>query len=494
MKHLGSFSLPHGQTLVGELTISDKQTTLVVHSGEAIPELPPKAVISGHAYSGKALTLIDCISYSAKSETAHNPGGDVHRHQQSAYVGHVVIGPRHIDPNATIITRIEFSVTDLNVVFYDYKAFGVIIPPRNLIDAVLQQRKRQEPIESGDEALIAYYSGKRIVIAIPTVIGMITVEHRAAFGSGSRKGVHIKDHLTLCVAPDSEISFHDVLECVSDLVAFLSVAAGRRQRIHRVRIFTDQGAHPIRETFAVNSSIRWNVEHTGRGMKPEWRDIPLDPINRQAEFSAVLANWVKSRHERRMARARYLDGLKKGNRYGYDRMVAAANMFDLLPKDAVPAEATIDPDLKRTRDECVVQLKKLPKSIDRNSAISSLARIGKPSLPKKVEHRVNIINGQIGAHFPDLGLFAKYAVRCRNAFVHGNADEFDLERLERFVPFLTETLEFVFATSDFVDLGWDANVWASRPYTGKHSFTRYRWIYPQIAPQLKAAIKESQSP
>lgn len=494
MKYLGNFTLPRGQTLVGELTVVDTRTTLTVHSENPIAELPPKTVIAGHAYSGKALTLIDCISYSCKSRTTHNPSGDVHRHKQSAYVGHAVIGPRHIDPCETTINRIEFSATDLNAVFHDYKAFGIVTPSRELIDAVLRQKSQPEPVESADEALVAYYSGKRTIITIPTVIGTVTVEHRVSFGGGARKGINIKDRLTLCIAPGQAIRFDEVLEYVDALAAFLSVASGRKQRVRRVRISTNQYAGPIPESFEVNSSIRWHVEDVGSGLRPHWRDLPLDPINRPVEFSAVLANWLKSRHERRVARARYLDGLKKGNSYGYDRMVAAANMFDLLPKDAVPTEVGMDPELKKTRDECIAELKRHPESIDRNSAISSLGRIGKPSLPKKVELRVEIVTKKIGAHFPELGMIAKCAVRCRNAFVHGNTEEFDLETLEQFVPFLTETLEFVFATSDFIDLGWDATIWASRPYGGQHSFTRYRWMYPQIAPRIKAAIQKSKFP
>jgi Apea-like HEPN len=216
----------------------------------------------------------------------------------------------------------------------------------------------------------------------------------------------------------------------------------------------------------------------------------LDAVERHAEFSSVLTVWLQNRSGRRVSRARYLDGLKKTNNYGYDRLVAAANMFDLLPDDAVPAAVSVDPALAKTRDECVAQFKIHQRSIDRDSAISALGRLGKPSLPKKVEHRLAIVSAKMGMYFPDLGLITKYAIRCRNAFVHGNTSEFDLDSLEKVVPFLTETLEFVFATSDFIDSGWDASAWASRPYGAGHSFTRYRLSYRDILPLFKAALRE----
>jgi len=490
MKYLGSFTLPHNETLVGEVTTAGKRTTLTVHSESATPQLPRECVIRGLAYSGKALTLIDCISYKSRTTRAGNFG--VPRHQHSAFVNHVVIGSRHLDPHAATVSRIEFFSTDLNELFYDSGAFGVVPASGRVIDTVLEEKRKHHQVESGVDALVGYYSGKSTVVAVQTVLGTISVEHNPSFGGGGAdNGVKIKDNLALCVEPNSPIRFWDVLEHLHDLATFLSVAAGRSQGVRRVRIVTNDGAGPIHNIFEVRSSFRWRVRGKGGEFKPHWKDLPLDPVKRTGEFTSVLANWLKNRNERRVARARYIDGLRKGNTYGYDRLVAAANMFDLLPKDAVPIKTDMDLELKKTRDECVAALKKHPESVDRNSAISALGRLGQLSLPKKVEHRVALVSARVGSHFPDLGLIAKYAVKCRNAFVHGNTDEFPLETLEKFVPFLTQTLEFIFATSDFIDAGWNAAAWASRPYMAKHSFTRYRWAYGQVHPRFKEAIEKS---
>ena len=494
MKYLGDFTLPHSDTFVGELSVQGRHTILAVHSEKAIPDLPPECVISGLAYSGKTLTLIDCISYRNNRKTIHGSAGDVHRHQLSAYVNHVVIGPRRLDPQAKIVSRIEFSTNDLNAVFFDPTAFGIVPAAGRVIDTVLEERRKHQEVPSGVDALAAYYSGRSIVIAIRTTIGTISVEHKPSFGGGGAgSGVRIKDHLALCIEPAAPIRFWDVLEHVHDIATFLSFAAGRCQRLRRVRIVTNEVSGPIPDTYEVRSRYRWKDRGPSSERKPYWKDLPLDPVNRAGEFTAVLANWLKNRNERRVARARYIDGLRKENDYGYDRLVAAANMFDLLPKDAVPTETGLDQNLQQARKECVLALKKLPDGPDRNSALSALGRIGKPSLPKKVEHRLAMVIAKVGPHFPDLGLVAKYAVKCRNAFVHGNTDEFDLATLEKFVPFLTETLEFIFATSDFIESGWDAAAWASRPFMAAHSFTRYRWMYRQLQPLFKAALAKSKS-
>jgi hypothetical protein len=46
------------------------------------------------------------------------------------------------------------------------------------------------------------------------------------------------------------------------------------------------------------------------------------------------------------------------------------------------------------------------------------------------------------------------AVPCRNHFVHGGDAGFDYAKEFNSFAFLTETLEFVFAISDILELGW----------------------------------------
>lgn len=258
MKYLGNFTLPHGETLVGELSTAGRHTILTVHSENVIPPLPPECVISGTTYSGTALTLIDCISYRNNTKTIHRSAGDLHRHQLSAYVNHVVTGRSHLNPHATIISRVEFSSTDLNVVFYDPAAFGIVPAAGRVIDTVLEEKRKHQEVPTGVDALAAYYSGRSIVIAIHTGIGTISVEHRPSFGGGGADtGVRIKDHLAMCVVPDTPICFWDVLDQIHDIATFLSFAAGRSQGVRRVRIITNEVAGPIPDTFEVRSRYRW---------------------------------------------------------------------------------------------------------------------------------------------------------------------------------------------------------------------------------------------
>jgi hypothetical protein len=64
-------------------------------------------------------------------------------------------------------------------------------------------------------------------------------------------------------------------------------------------------------------------------------------------------------------------------------------------------------------------------------------------------------------------------------------------KVEAFVPFLTDTLEFVFAASDFIELGWDTEIWLKNHYSWGHSFTRFRDDYVATLPELKKALTKN---
>ena len=153
----------------------------------------------------------------------------------------------------------------------------------------------------------------------------------------------------------------------------------------------------------------------------------------------------------------------------------------------MPLAAELPEDLAVTRDACVTMLRKHPPGIDRNSALSALGRLGQPSLPKKVAHRVAIVESKLGGRFLNLQFVASMAVKCRNYFVHGNSGDIEYPKVEPFIPFLTDALEFIFATSDFIDAGWDAQRWNSDMHSWGHSFARFRSEYDMALAELRRA-------
>jgi len=106
-------------------------------------------------------------------------------------------------------------------------------------------------------------------------------------------------------------------------------------------------------------------------------------------------------------------------------------------------------------------------------------------------YRFSLIKPHIDPHLPDLDFVLKLAISFRDYFVHGSPGTQNFAVLEKFVPFFTDALEFVFAASDLVDMGWDAHRWATSSYSWGHAFARFRWGYKPTLDHLKQSIVAS---
>jgi hypothetical protein len=217
--------------------------------------------------------------------------------------------------------------------------------------------------------------------------------------------------------------------------------------------------------------------------------MPLDPIRNPDSFASVLQRWLERHQGMKTARAQYVSCLEK-RVYTVARLVAAANMFDLLPNSEVPVPRGLPDDLEAIRVTALASLATSAPGTDRDSMKSALLRLGHPSLPKKVAHRWRHANGGLERCFPGLEEVLKDAIKCRNHFVHGPSKGFKYDRAEPFVHFLTDALEFAFAATDLVMSGWNPTSWIQRPYGAGHTFARFRCGYTETL----AAYREAMAP
>ena len=226
--------------------------------------------------------------------------------------------------------------------------------------------------------------------------------------------------------------------------------------------------------------------------RPSWRDIPLDGIRRADEFVRVMERWFAS-DKHATARARLHECCAHGNQFNIDRLVAAANLFDLT--DPMPP-AELPDTLVTASSECLRILRNLPQSEDRDSAIQAISRIGTPTLMKKVLSRAKVLPHCF--QLEGLDKVLRQAVLCRNYFVHGPGDtRFDYRAVEPHTTFLTETLEFVFAAAELIECGWNAPNWRLRPHTGHHWFARFVSEYKLASEELLSDLqrgKKSKKP
>lgn len=163
-------------------------------------------------------------------------------------------------------------------------------------------------------------------------------------------------------------------------------------------------------------------------------------------------------------------------------------MFDIMPESACHNSVELDSDLEKARNEARNVFRNLPVSPERNSVLSALGRIGKPSLKRKIRARAKLIMDIVGNKFPDLEIVVDQAVNCRNHYVHGSEPNIDYQEHIGIVDFFTDTLEFVFAASDLLDAGWDISAWIKRGSAQSHPFGRYRVNYALQLRELKKLL------
>lgn len=481
----GVFQLPDNQEVFGELLIKGRNTLLSLDSHSELPPLREVPHLLGTTLDRQKVTCIDCVSSSQGSAWKAN---EATHHYADVFPHFVTVGDEHIDPAFAVVRSIHFSVDDLSSLFYDFDAFGHVIDAKPVIDTVLAEQRRLRPVETGEWPQVAYFTGRLTVIEVETDIGKLSVNHRPSFNMGGPDGVFIKNRMVVSVEPGIPVVFGEAVDRIMTIARFLSVIAGRRQGIHDIELQTaashDQASRPL--------TVHWSYAPKGHGanaghLKPHPGDVPLDPIRRPEEFSTVLKNWLGREAGWRLSRVRYVSGLSKGNSYDADRLVAAANMFDILPAEATPRPTALPDDLAESQAACLAILRKHSPSQDRDSAISAIKRIGKPSLPKKIQHRAAIVEKHFGSRFAELAGVAKLALLCRNYFVHGGSDDINFSAVEPFMSFLTDTLEFVFAASDLIEAGWDAAQWSRELHGTGHTFARYRGAYDGALAELRRA-------
>ena len=141
---------------------------------------------------------------------------------------------------------------------------------------------------------------------------------------------------------------------------FLELVAGRPQSLPLLRITTGDSLPPDVLEVHWSHHPRRSEEHESSFGGPHPADLPLDPIRRSAEFANVLSRWLAADSERLAARSRFHSSFALQSYYTVDRLIGAANSFDLLPESAVPDKVALSNEIKTRRIGLAICLRRYP--------------------------------------------------------------------------------------------------------------------------------------
>lgn len=470
------------QDFFGNLKIQDENTLLTLKSQAAIPSISELNFITGTGFDHRTISCLDCIEDGFES-TFHNGGTEF---TTSIFPHYVVIGDTSLHPDETAITAIQFTTNDLPTLFNDRSAFGHILSSSEELTKILTQHheKLEKEFSPGyklnlpkmtEHPNIFYFTGVINFFECTTDIGIFTVNHSPSISVDGKTGIDCKNNITATLTFEQPVNFTTAIERVSTLARFLSIISGHTQSLTGIKI--NKAGLPDNSYLNVYGSY---ISTPSTHQLQNSHDTPLNPVIRPEEFSHVLNNWIKREPEWRTGRIRYLNGLKKGRSYDIDRLVSAANAFDILPSSATVADSLVPPDHETARNECLEILKALPQSEDRAAAIGVLKRWGRANLRSKVLHRAKIVKDHIKQIPQEIDEILILAIKNRNYFVHGSSD-FNYERYGDFLTTFTDALEFIFSASDLIECGWDPTAWLkTRPSFGHNYSFFLRTVHEDI--------------
>lgn len=205
------------------------------------------------------------------------------------------------------------------------------------------------------------------------------------------------------------------------------------------------------------------------------------------EFKDILCKWLCDFEDWSYPRWQFFGAFVDAS-YGTDKLIKCANTFDIIPDKAFGRKPELDVDVKQAKEQARALFKSLPNSPERQSILGALGRLGTHTLKYKVRSRANIIKVHSPEVLSEIFLVVDSAVDCRNYYVHGGRRKFDYESNFEIVMFFIDTLEFVYAVSELIELGWNYKNWIDKKTYG-HRFSRYVSSYPHQLRMLKALLK-----
>jgi hypothetical protein len=454
--------------------------------------------IHGMLSDGRKASLLDCVLH----------GQTQHRFDENApfestfFPNYVVVGEEFIRSNESVIRAVRYHFKNVASLLSGHKTFRSLSPGPDDVRRLLEaHHRRSEKIaekpgrpkrafapEIGEHPHLLYFSGLWEIVASDTELGRISLTNRTSHGMGTAAGIGFDNEVTVNIEFVQAKTLSAAIRALYTLHGLFELSLGQRQRYRWIELELTHRTKDVEHDLHQTARLYWSLcnERVTGDSKTSLTDILLAPDRRPEEFAKVAAGWMDSAAIMSDPRERFATAFF--GRYGINRIVGAANMFDLLPESRAPKKKEPDALLKAAVQQCRKIFTSLPDSSAKQSVLSALGRVGTASLRDKVHHRAKKVMAVVSDKFPDLYLPCNHAVLARNHYVHGSQASFDYQEHFTEFAFITDTLEFVFAASDLLDLGWDLKSWMGEGTSMTHAFGAYIFGYPENMRRLKALV------
>jgi hypothetical protein len=474
-----------GAEIFGELTVDGTDSSLHLRNDALFNEQAiSDRCILGTLHDLVKVSLFGCIS----SGAGHASRKDQRYYFAEVFPHHVISGHQHLRPTDETISAIHFVIDDSTTLFYDFDAFGKVLRPKDYIETIAQANREiiHRDVKMGPDPEIVYFAGRREIFKTDIAISTVSASHNPIASKQGSGGVSIKNTIPVAISFVTPVNFDSAFDGLLALVRYFELIVGRQQNVLDIGVVLGDGAS-YEQYLNVDYSMAPQRDVSKGERNPHPIDILLSPIDDPTIFGNVLSAYFGREPEWKTPRVRFTSKFNQRYSYDVDRLIATANIFDILPDSIFPPSPPVPNDMSEAREKAKVLFAALPRSSDRDSVLSALGRLGKLSLKRKIAARVKLISDKTAA-FPELAMVTERAVNCRNYFVHGSQQDFIYSNNYPVVWFFVDTLQFVFGVSDLIEAGWNIAAWLARGTMMSHPFGQYKIEYSANLKRLKQAL------
>ena len=480
----GTFSVPSNQQANGSLTLAGRESQLQLWSDTPL-SISPNTTITGVLDDLTKVSLIGC---NVRTQD------DVRKGVQRRFKYHVspqcvLFGSRHISDSDGVVWEISFVLEHGVALFHDANAYGTLFNNAAATEMVAKIDNPESSFEVRDRNWISYYTGKSSVFTTDTVIGRVSANHTPVLTIGNDQNHGLEKGTELSIKFDEPLSVTESLKRMARVLQFFDLILGRFQNVSTIGVHTgfDDPSHSF-ELYATAYARQQSTSEESESGSSLRSKVLIHPVNDSIEFGNVLRDWLDRDGEWRTARNRLSDDWGK-RLYDYNRIIAAANVFDLLPNSVYGNKPSLNSELSGAVDASRKIFRSLPRSEERDDILGYFGRIGGWNLKPKIRFRAENICNSIGHILPDLKTAINEAVNLRNHYVHGSPSRIRADERLYQLAFLTDTLEFIFFASDLIDAGWNIADWCNKPKPVGHPFHNYLVNYQVGLERLKRACE-----
>ncbi|WP_416899413.1 MAG: hypothetical protein ACMVY4_06770 [Minwuia sp.] len=382
MKKFSQYSgvfIPENLPGAGYLSLSGSENSFsVVAEGESYSYERNLETILGKLDDGRLCSLHNCI-YLGYRRNGGREDGTIRHHY---YPNFAVVSGRYIEAEPRCIHAARYHFESLFNLFTGLEMFRNLIVSRDAVERILQDeyQKRQEIADKnrwenpkynqvmGPHPSLAYYSGKFEICEVPILWGVVRLLNLTTSDSGSIRGVGFSNEVVVELEFEQPCRLTDVLEPIRTLHSLFELCLGQRQAYKWIQL----GLEPLPSSRGAEQGLldwadfHWSGCNDRQLSDEEAASVPevlLDPERRLNEFCQVVSAWTNSADRLSEARNRFANGFYEN--YSVDRLVSAANMFDILPDDLCPPDSSLSKELVSAVDECKRLIKSLPQSAER---------------------------------------------------------------------------------------------------------------------------------